>query len=71
MALFFIFSMMLGAALQLTNMYGDTFLDGFEKVPEYKDSFVVKYSTDHIVDLTDVRNIIYSYHSIFSEKIWY
>ena len=45
MALFFIFSMMLGAALQLTNMYGDSFLSGFESVPEYKDSFVVKYST--------------------------
>lgn len=45
MALFFIFSMFLGAALQLTNMYGDTFLSDFEKVPQYKDSFVVKYST--------------------------
>jgi NHS family xanthosine MFS transporter len=45
MALFFIFSMCLGAALQLTNMYGDTFLDDFKKIPQYADSFVVKYST--------------------------
>jgi NHS family xanthosine MFS transporter len=45
MALFFIFSMFLGAALQLTNMYGDSFLSGFGGVPAYKDSFVVKYST--------------------------
>jgi MFS transporter, NHS family, xanthosine permease len=45
MALFFIFSMMLGAALQLTNMYGDAFLSGFSSNPAYKDSFVVKYST--------------------------
>jgi len=45
MALFFVFSMFLGAALQLTNMYGDTFLNDFGKVPEYKDSFVIKYST--------------------------
>ena len=45
MALFFIFSMFLGAALQLTNMYGDTFLDDFKNIPEYADSFVVKYST--------------------------
>lgn len=45
MALFFIFSMLLGAALQLTNMYGDTFLDDFKKVPEYANSFVVRYST--------------------------
>jgi MFS transporter, NHS family, xanthosine permease len=45
MALFFLFSMFLGAALQLTNMYGDTFLNDFSKVPEYTNSFVVKYST--------------------------
>ncbi len=45
LALFFLFSMLLGAALQLTNMYGDTFLDDFKKIPEYVDSFVVKYST--------------------------
>ncbi len=46
MALFFIFSMLLGGALQLTNMYGDTFLDDFKKMPEYgAESFVVKYST--------------------------
>jgi NHS family xanthosine MFS transporter len=45
MALFFIFSMFLGGALQLTNMYGDVFLSDFGKIPEYKDSFVVEYST--------------------------
>jgi len=45
MALFFIFSMFLGAALQLTNMYGDSYLDDFRKIPEYADSLVVKYST--------------------------
>ena len=45
MALFFIFSMFLGAALQLTNMYGDRFLSEFEKIPQYADSFVVRYST--------------------------
>ena len=45
MAVFFIFSMFLGAALQLTNMYGDAFLSDFEKIPQYADSFVVKYST--------------------------
>ena len=45
MALFFIFSMFLGGALQLTNMYGDVYLDGFKEIPQYVDSFVVKYST--------------------------
>ena len=45
MALFFIFSMFLGGALQLTNMYGDVYLDSFKEIPAYADSFVVKYST--------------------------
>lgn len=46
MALFFLFSMLLGGALQLTNMYGDTFLDDFKYNPEFgPESFVVKYST--------------------------
>ena len=45
MALFFFFSMFLGAALQLTNMYGDTFLSDFGKIPEYAESFVVQRST--------------------------
>jgi NHS family xanthosine MFS transporter len=45
MALFFLFSMFLGGALQLTNMYGDVYLSEFSKVPEYADSVVVKYST--------------------------
>ena len=45
MALFFIFSMFLGAALQLTNMYGDVYLSEFEKIPKYANSFAVKYST--------------------------
>ncbi|RZJ74263.1 MAG: MFS transporter, partial [Flavobacterium sp.] len=44
-ALFFIFSMFLGGALQLTNAYGDVFLSEFENFPKYADSFVVKYST--------------------------
>lgn len=43
MALFFIFAMLLGAALQLTNAYGDTFLHDFAKIDKYKDLTAVKY----------------------------
>ncbi len=43
MAMFFIFAMLLGAALQLTNAYGDTFLHDFAKVDAYKDAIAVKY----------------------------
>ncbi|MDE3185652.1 MAG: nucleoside permease [Bacteroidota bacterium] len=43
MAVFFLFAMLLGAALQLTNAYGDTFLHDFKNIPEYKDLLAVKY----------------------------
>src|SRR5690606_34742311 len=43
--LFFIFSMFLGGALQLTNAYGDVFLDEFKHFPQYANSFVPQYST--------------------------
>lgn len=58
MALFFIFSMFLGAALQLTNMYGDTFLDDFKKVPAFADSFVIKYSTI-IMSISQVSETVF------------
>lgn len=43
MAMFFVFAMLLGAALQLTNAYGDTFLHDFANVPAYKGLTAVKY----------------------------
>ena len=43
MAVFFIFAMLLGASLQLTNAYGDTFLHDFAKIPEFKDLLAVKF----------------------------
>lgn len=43
MALFFIFAMLLGAALQLTNAYGDTFLHDFASIDKYKDLVAVRY----------------------------
>lgn len=43
MAVFFVFAMLLGAALQLTNAYGDTFLHDFANVDAFKDTLTVKY----------------------------
>lgn len=45
MAVFFLFSMFLGGALQLTNMYGDVYLSEFGNNPEYANSFIVQKST--------------------------
>lgn len=58
MAVFFIFSMFLGAALQLTNMYGDTYLKDFEKIPEYGNSFVVRYSTI-IISISQISETLF------------
>ena len=43
MALFFIFALLLGASLQLTNAYGDTFLHDFAEIPTFKDLITIKY----------------------------
>src|SRR5690606_10199616 len=43
MAVFFVFAMLLGAALQLTNAYGDTFLHDFAGIPAYADTIAVRY----------------------------
>ena len=44
MAVFFIFSMLLGAALQITNAFGDTYIQNFGSMPQYADSAIVKHS---------------------------
>lgn len=41
MALFFVFSMLLGAALQITNMWGEAFLHDFGTIDAYKGAFAV------------------------------
>ena len=43
MAIFLVFAMFLGAALQLTNAYGDTFLHDFANVDSYKNLAAVRY----------------------------
>ena len=44
MVIFFLFAMLLGAALQITNAFGKSFLDDFGTNPIYKDAFGVKHS---------------------------
>lgn len=45
MAMFFIFSMLLGAALQVSNGYADPFIRGFGKFNEYAGTFAVEHPT--------------------------
>lgn len=43
MAIFFIFSMLLGVSLQITNGFATPFIESFKSLPQYADSFGVRY----------------------------
>lgn len=43
MAIFFIFSMLLGMCLQVTNGYANPFLDSFKNLTEFADTFAVQH----------------------------
>ena len=45
MIVFFIFAMLLGAALQITNAFGKPFLDDFQNIAAYKNSFAVTHGS--------------------------
>lgn len=44
MALFFVFSILLGVALQITNGFANPFLNSFASIPEYADTFGVRHA---------------------------
>ena len=58
MATFFIFSMFLGAALQLTNMYGETYIKDFANFAQFKDTFVVK-SANIVLSISQISETIF------------
>lgn len=43
MLVFFIFAILLGAALQITNAFGQRFFDSFSSIPAYADSYLVEH----------------------------
>jgi MFS transporter, NHS family, xanthosine permease len=58
MTKFFLFAMFLGAALQITNMFGNPFLGDFGKTPEYADSFAVKHS-NILISLSQISETLF------------
>ncbi len=58
MAIFFVFSMLLGAALQITNMWGEAFLHDFGNNPLYKDTIIVKYN-GFVMSLSQISETIF------------
>lgn len=45
MAIFFVFSMLLGVSLQITNSYGSSFIDHFSKVPGFSEDWWAQNAT--------------------------
>ncbi len=58
MTKFFLFAMFLGAALQITNMFGNPFLGDFGKTPEYAESFAVKHS-NILISLSQISETLF------------
>jgi NHS family xanthosine MFS transporter len=58
MAIFFLFSMFLGGALQLTNMYGDLYISEFKNIPQYANLWVVEHSTI-IMSISQISETIF------------
>ncbi len=57
MAIFFIFSMLLGVCLQITNSFANPFLGDFGNLPQYADSLVVKHS-NVLISLSQVSETL-------------
>lgn len=57
MAVFFIFSMLLGGALQISNGYANGFIAGFSEIPEYAGTFAVEH-TNIIISLSQISETL-------------
>ena len=53
--------MMLGAVLQITNVFGNPFLHDFARNPEFADSFVVKYPVHFYCQFSQMAEV--GFHS--------
>lgn len=58
MIIFFIFAMLLGASLQITNAFGKPFLDDFGKIPEFKNAFGVVHS-NILISISQVSETLF------------
>jgi len=58
MAVFFLFSILLGAILQVTNTFGSPFLHDFALVPEFKDSLVVEYPSI-LLSVSQISEVVF------------
>ncbi len=57
MAVFFIFSMLLGVSLQITNAFANPFLGAFEGIPEYADTWGAK-NANALISLSQISETL-------------
>ena len=57
MAVFFIFSMLLGVALQISNGYANLYISGFGDIPQYAGAYVVEH-TNVLISLSQVSETL-------------
>lgn len=57
MALFFIFSMLLGVALQITNGYANPFITSFRNIPEYASTFGANHA-NALISLSQLSEML-------------
>jgi NHS family xanthosine MFS transporter len=58
MAIFFLFIMLLGAALQLSSAYGDTFLHDFRAIDEFRQAFAVRHPAV-ILSISQISEVLF------------
>lgn len=58
MAIFFIFSMLLGAALQITNMWGEAFIHDFGNLKAFQDTFAVQ-NNGIIMSISQMSEVLF------------
>lgn len=58
MLIFFIFSMLLGFALQISNAFADGFINDFAKIPQYANSFGVRHSV-LIISISQISETLF------------
>lgn len=69
MALFLLFAMLLGCALQLTNAYGNLYLSSFGDNPEFASSFAVKNS-NILLSISQISETLFILTIPFFLKRW-
>lgn len=57
MAVFFIFSMLLGVSLQITNSYGNTFITSFENIAEFADTWGA-HNANALISLSQISETL-------------